>query len=127
MDYTSLCCVVRRLELGNVDNVSAHARRSNEAAVAEVFQPSTVDVGSLLLLPSPVDTGSSSAIEGPVQVSCDYSSIMIDRAVQGRSLGPWNSCIGDKDIETTIEIVDDVVDQCLNIFRVGRIALVSSA
>ena len=90
--------------------MSAHARGSNEAAVAVVLQLIPVDVGPLLLLPSPVDTSSSSAVEGPVQVSCDYPSIMIDRTVQCRSLSPWNSSIGDKNIKTTVELVDDLVD-----------------
>lgn len=37
VDDTSLGSVVRRLELRDVHNVSAHARRSDEASVGEVL------------------------------------------------------------------------------------------
>lgn len=78
MDDAGLCSVVSRLQLGNVYDMSAHARSRNEAAVAVVLELLPIDVGSLLFLSSPVDTSSPGAIEGSIQIGCNHSSIVID-------------------------------------------------
>lgn len=66
MDDASLGSVVSRLQLGDIDNVSAHACCSNEAAIGIILKFLSIDISSLLFLPSPVDTSSSGTIERAV-------------------------------------------------------------
>ena len=127
VDDTCLGGIVRCLQLGYVDNMAAHARCGNKATIAVILQILPVDVGSLLFLPSPVDPSSSGTVEGTVQVGSDYSSIMLDFAVQRCTLGPGYARICDKDVKTAVELMNNLIDDCLDAFRIRGVTLVRSA
>lgn len=127
MDDACLGGIVRCLQLRDVDNVPTHAGCGNKAAIAVILQLLPVDVGSLLLLPSPVDARSSGTVERAVQVGSDYSSIVFDFAVKRCTLGPGYSGICDKDIKTAVEFTNNLIDDCLDAFRIGGVTLIRSA
>lgn len=125
MDHSRLSCVVRGLHLREVDNMSAHGCRSDEAAISKVGQFLPIEVGTVFLLSPPVCSGSASAVEGAVQVAVHYCGIVLDRAVNHRPFSPGNSGIGNKDIQTAIEFLDNGVDADPDGIGVGDITLVS--
>lgn len=114
MDDAGLGCVVSGLQLWDVDNVTAHASSGDERAIGVVLQLLAVQSGSLLLLPSPVRGGGLGAVEGTVQVGHDDVLVVVDLAIDHGTLGPWNTRVGDEDIETAVELLDDVVDGLFN-------------
>jgi len=60
--------VVRGLEIWKINDVAAHRRRGNEAAVCEALKLAAVERGTLSLLPPPVQTGHAGAVKDPVNV-----------------------------------------------------------
>ena len=127
MNNACLSGIVCCLELGYVDNVPAHASCGNKATIAVVLQLLPIDVGSLLFLPSPVDTSSSGTVEGAVQVSSDYSSIVFDFAVKRCTLGPGYSSISNKNVKTAVELSNNLIDDGLDTFRIRGVTLIRSA
>ena len=67
MDDAGFCGIVRSLELGHVDDVSAHAGRRHKATVWKV-DLFAIEVGPFGVLSSPVLAGSSSTVEGAIKV-----------------------------------------------------------
>lgn len=110
MDDTSFGCVIRRLQLGDVDNVSAHTRSSNEAAVGETLKFFAVQVRTLLLLTPPVGTSSPRTVESAIEIGCHNLTVVSDLSVEHGALLPWNPGIGDENIETAIEFFDNLGD-----------------
>ena len=127
MDDARLGCVVCSLKLRDVHNVPTHTRGSNEATISIVVEFVSVDISSFLLLSPPVDPGSSCAIECAIQVCGDDTSVVVDCAVECRTLSPWYPSICYKDIKTTIELMDDLINNSLDAFGISGVALVCSA
>lgn len=68
MNDTSLGAVVSRLQLRDVDNVSAHAGRSHEATICEALELLAVQVGAFLLLTPPVRSSGPGTVDGAVEI-----------------------------------------------------------
>ena len=127
VDDTGLGSVVCSLELGNVDNVAGHGGRGDEAAVAVVLELVAVEVGALLPLPPPDLTGGTGAEEGTVKIGGDDLVVVGDLTVDGRTLGPWDARVGNEDVQTAVELLDNIVDLLLDIGLVGDVDLVGLA
>lgn len=125
MDDGRFGSIVCRLQLGEVDDVAAHRSRRNEAAVSEVGQLVTIGVGTLLLLSAPVGGGGSGAVKRSIKVNADDIAVMFKGAVHHRALGPGNTGVGNKNIQTAIELRHDSVDSLLNGLRIGDLNLIS--
>ena len=117
--------IVCRLQLRNVDNMTAHGSSGHEAAVGEVVQLLAVDVSALLLLSPPVSCRRLGAVEGAVQINVDYTRVVIQRAVDHGALGPGNTGIGDENIQSAIKVLHNLIDGRLHGICVGDLDLVS--
>ena len=127
MDDTSLGGVVCTLQLRDVDNVSTHTGSSNEATVGVVLQLLAGHGGHLLLLTSPMGTCSTSTVEGAVKIRCDYLAVMVNLPVEHGTLCPRDPGIGDEDVETAVEFLDDLINHLLNVLGVRHVDLISLA
>lgn len=121
---TGLGGVIRSLELRNVDNVTTHGGSSDKASVGEVLELVTVQVGTLLLLSSPVSSGSASAVPGSVEIGLNNIEVVLDGPVNSATLGPWDTGIGDENVEATVEVLDGFVNSGLSLLLVTQIGLV---
>jgi len=124
VDNTSLGGVVGRLHLGEVDNVPTHRTSSNKATVGEVGELLAIDISAFLLLTAPVDRSSLGAVKDAVKVNADDRTVVLNRAVDHRALGPGYTSVGNEDIETAVEILDNGVGGVLDGLEVGRLDLV---
>lgn len=124
MDHTSFGRVVGSLQLRDVDDVATHGSSGNEATVGEILQLVAVQVGSLLLLASPVSSGVLGTVEGTVKVSVDNIEVVLLRAIDHSALGPWDTSVGNEDIEATIEFLDGEIDGFLDGLDVPDVDLV---
>jgi len=111
VDDAGLSRVISRLQLGNVDNVSAHAGCGHKAAICVVLQLVSLHIRSLLLLTSPVDAGSPSTVVGAIEIGSDNFAVVVDLSVQHCSLSPWDTGIGNEDVQTAVEFFDNVVNR----------------
>ena len=127
VDNACFSGIVRCLQLGYIDNVPTHASCGNKTTITVIFQLLPVDVGSLLFLPSPVDTSSSGTVKCTVQVGSDHSSIVSNLAVKRCTLGPGYSSICDKDIKTAVELMNNLINDCLDTFGIRGVTLIRSA
>lgn len=127
MPAACLGSVVGGLHLGEVDNVSAHGRGSDEAAIGEVGELVAIDVGALLLLSSPVGSGRAGAVEDAIQVDLDDFVVVVDGGVHHGTLNPRDTRVGNHDIQTAVELLDDLVDGVLDSLGISDIELVGLA
>lgn len=127
VNNTSLSSVVRSLQLRDVDNMSAHARRSDKASVREVLELLAVDGGALGLLAAPVLTSRARRVEGSIQISGDDLLVVGELAVERGTLRPWDAGVGDEDVETAVEVGDGLVDGLLDGLVGGDVYLVCLA
>ena len=126
MDDSSLCGIVRSLQLGDVDNHTAHTRRSNEAAILEVDLVA-VDVSAFFSLSPPVLACRTVAVERAIQVGVHHVMIVFDLAVEHGSLRPRDAGVGNENVETAVEFLDNLVDHLLDMLLVSHIDLVGLA
>ena len=124
MDNPRLGGVIRSLHLRKVDNMTAHRRRGHKAPIAEVLQRLPVQVSPLFLLSLPVGRGRPSAVEGPVEVNPHHLGVVAKRAIDHGALCPRHSGIGDKDVQTAVEVLDALVNGLLHGRRIGDVTLV---
>lgn len=117
--------VVGSLHLREIDNMSAHGRSRDEAAVGEVGQLVAVQISTLVLLSPPVRSSCLGAVERAVKVAPDDTRIVIQRPVDHRPLSPGNASVGDEDIQTTVHLAHDGIDDDLDGVGVGDVDLVS--
>ncbi len=127
VDDTSLGGIVRSLQLRDVDNMPAHRRRRDEAAVGEVLELVAIGIGALELLAAPDLAGRASAEEGAVKVGGDDLVVVGDLAADGGALGPGDAGVGNEDVEAAVELLDDFVDDLLDVGFVGDVDLVGLA
>lgn len=127
VNNTSLSSIVRRLELRDIDNMSAHARRSNKASIRVVLELLAVDRGALGLLAAPVLTSRARRVEGSVQIGSDHLLVVGDLAVEHGALRPWDAGVGDEDVEAAAEVGDGLVDGLLDRLVGGDVYLVCLA
>lgn len=127
MDYSSFGSVICSLQLRNIDNRATHARRSDKASILEVLNLLSATIDALELLSAPDPASSTSAEEGAVKISSDDFTIMFDFAIDSWTLGPRNSRIGNEDVETGVEVGDDLVDDGVDVCLVGDVELVGFA
>lgn len=124
MNNTSLGGVVRSLQLGNVDNVAAHGGSGNKAAVCEVLQLVAEQVGALVFLAAPVSGGSTGTVPGSVKVGLHNIQVVLDGTIDTSTLSPWNTSVGNKDIEAATKVIDSLVDGLLSLLVVAEVRLV---
>ena len=127
MNDSSFGSVICSLQLWNIHNRATHARRSDEASIFEILNLLPVAIDAFELLPAPDPACSTGAEEGAVEICGDYFTIMFDFAIDGRTLGPGNSRIGNEDVETGVEFGDDLVDDGVDVGLVGDVELVGFA
>lgn len=124
MEDTTLGGVVSGLHLREVDNVTTHGGSSHKATVGEILQGLAVQIGALLFLSLPVGSSGLSAVEGSVQVNANNLGVVGKRAVNHGTLSPGDTSVGNEDIQTAIEFLDNLVDGLLNGLGVDGVALV---
>lgn len=105
----------------------AHTSSSHEATVGIVVQLLAVHRSHLFLLASPVLASGSSAVEGAVEIGSDDLAVVVDFAVEHGALSPWDTGIGDEDVETAIEFLDDLINHLIDVFGIGDVDLVGLA
>ena len=127
VDNTSLGSVVRGLELRDVDNVSAHARGSDKASVGEVLELLAIGGGALLLLAAPVLTSRAGRVEGSIEIGGDDLLVVGNLSVEHSALGPWDTRVGDEDIEAAAEVGNGLVNSLLDGLESGDVHLVCLA
>lgn len=88
--------------------MSTHTRSSNKAAVCETLQFFAVNVGTLLLLASPVSTSGFGTVECAVQIGSDNLTVVINFSVKHGALHPWDTSIGNENVEATVEFFNDL-------------------
>jgi len=110
MDNTSLRSIIRSLELRNIHNMSAHARRRHKTAIGIPLQRPSVERRALGLLAPPVLSSSAGAVEGSVQVSAHHLRVVDEIAIDHGALRPGDAAVGDEDVEAAVEFGDDVID-----------------
>lgn len=64
-------------------------------------------------------------IGGRTKIRRDNLVVVGDFAVSGGTLGPRNTRVGNEDVKTTIELLDNLVDSSLDAGLVGHVDLVS--
>lgn len=124
MDNATLGSVIGSLQLGKVDNVTAHGSSSDEAAVGEVGELVAVDIGALLLLTAPVGRGGPGAVECAVQVSAHDVTVVLDRSINHGTLGPRDTGVGNKHVQAAIKVLDNGIGGLLNGLGIGDLDLV---
>lgn len=127
MDDTSLGGVVCTLQLRDIDNVSTHTSGSNKATIAVVLQLLAGHGSHFLLLTSPMCTGSTGTVKGAVEIGCDNLAVMVNLAVEHGTLCPWDTGVGDEDVEAATEFLDDLIDHLLNMLGVRHVDLIGLA
>lgn len=117
--------VVGGLHLGEIDNMTTHRGRSNEAAVCEVCELVAVGIGTLLLLAAPVFSSGLGTVEGTVEINGDDIAVVVEGTVDHRAFGPGNTGVSNENVETAIEFIDNVVYSLLNSLCIGDLNLIS--
>jgi hypothetical protein len=49
---------------------------------------------------------------------------VLDGAIDTSALGPWNTCVGNKNIETAAKVIDSLVDGLFGLLVVAEVGLV---
>lgn len=114
MDNSALGSVVGRLHLGKVDNVTTHRSCRNEAPIGEVGQFVAIDIGALLFLAAPVCSSRPSTVEGAIEINADHVAVVLQGSIDHGALGPGNTRVGNKHIQTAIEVLDGLVDSLVD-------------
>jgi hypothetical protein len=125
VNNTGLGGVIRSLQLGNVDNMTAHGCSSDKAAVGEVFQLIAEQVSALVFLAAPVSGGGTGTVPGSVKVGLHNVQVVLDGAIDTGTLGPWNTGVGNKDIEAAAKVIYSLVNGILGLLVVAEVGLVS--
>jgi hypothetical protein len=71
-----------------------------------------------------VGGGGASTVEGTVEVNADNIAVMFKGAVHHGALSPWNTSVGNKNVQTAIEILHNGVDGLLDLLRIGDLNLI---
>ena len=127
MNNPGLGSIIRSLQLWNIHNRAAHARRPDEASIFEILNLLPAAINALELLSAPDPAGGTSTEKGTVEIGSDDFTIMFDLAVDGWSLGPGNARIGNEDVQAGVEFGYDLVDDGVDIGLIGDVELVSFA
>lgn len=98
MDDTRFGGVVCCLHLREVDNVTAHGSGGHKAAIGEVVERVTIDIGALLLLSPPVGCRCPGAVESSVQVDVDNTRVVVQWTVNHGTFSPGDTGIGDENV-----------------------------
>lgn len=124
MADTRLGRIIRSLELRNVDNVTAHRGSSDKTSISEILKLVAKQVGALFLLSSPMRGSSTSAVPGGIKVGLNNIQVVLNGAINGGTLGPWNASVGDENIQAAIEVLDGLIDDRLGFLLVAQVTLV---
>lgn len=127
MDDSRLGGVVCGLQLRDVDDVTAHRGGGDKAATSEVLELVAEDVGALDLLSPPVSSGRLGTVVGAVQVGVDDIQVVVNGAVHHGALGPWDTRVGDEDVEAAVEVLDGLVHSLLDLLSILDVDLVGLA
>ena len=127
MDDTGFGPVVCSLQLGDVDNMTTHAGGGNEAAITIALKLPSIYVRTLLFLASPYLASCSCAVECTVQVGRYDLAVVLNLAIKCRALGPRYTGVRNEDIQSPIEISDNLINNVFNLLGIGDVDLVCSA
>lgn len=118
VDDSRLGAVVDGLQLGNVDDAAAHRGGGNEAPSDKVIQRLAVDSCALLLLAAEVRSRRLGAPHNTVDVDGHDLLGCLRGAVDEGTVLPRNARVGDEDVQTAVELLDNLVDGLVH--GVGR-------
>ena len=127
MDHGSFGSIVRRLKLGNVDDMSAHTRGGNETPQLEILQLLSIRICPLHFLASPMEASGICTVIHAVHIGRHDVLVMFDIAVEKAALRPWNARICYKDIEASIEFFHDRIDHLFDLLLAPDIYLICLA
>lgn len=68
--------------------------------------------------------GGTSTVPGSVKVGLHNVQVMLDGAVDTGTLSPWDTSVGNKDIEAATKVIDSLVDGLLSLLVVAEVRLV---
>ena len=107
-----------RLQLWDIRNVSRHGRSSDEASVAVILHLLThhIHASAFVLLAEDLARGLRT-VEDRVKIRSYDLVIVGELAIDHPALSPGNTGIGDEDVETTVEVASDLIDDFLGIFK----------
>lgn len=110
MNNAGLGCVVCSLHLWDIDNMSTHTCRSDETTICVILELLSVKSRSLFLLASPVVTCGTGAVESAVEIRGDDFAVVVDLAIEHGTLRPRDTSIGNEDVETAVEFLDNGIN-----------------
>jgi len=110
VDDRRLGSVVGRLQLWDIDDMPAHARRGDEAAVRVTLEVASVGRGPLGLLAPEVPPGRPRAVCCAVQIDRHNLFVVVQAAVEEGTLLPRQPGIGYEHVQPTVKLTDDAVD-----------------
>lgn len=106
----SLGAIVHGLELRNVDDATAHGGGGDEAASDVVLERLAIEGSSLLLLATEVSTSRFGTPHDTIHIDSHDLLGSLSGPINESTILPGDSRIGDKDIETAVELSNDAVD-----------------
>src|SRR6266487_4508787 len=109
MNYSSFGCIIRSLQLWNINNMTTHACGRDKAAALKV-NLIAINIRPLRLLSTPVLPCRNGAVECPVQVGRHDLAVVLGLAIQCCTLSPGNTRVGDEDVQTSVKLVNNFVD-----------------
>lgn len=127
MNHGGLGAVIHSLQLRDVDDAAAHGCRRDEASGDEVLQRLAVNRRALLLLAAEMSAGALGTPHDAVHVDGHDIAGRFDRAVDEGALGPRDARVGDEDVETAVELLDDLVNSLVDILGRSNVDLVRLA
>lgn len=127
MNHGGLGAVIHSLQLRNVDDAAAHGCRRDEASSNEILQRLAVNRRALLLLAAEMSTSALGTPHDAVHVDGHDVAGRFNRAVDEGALGPRDARVGDEDVETAVELLDDLGDGLVDILGRSNVDLVRLA
>jgi len=109
----SLRSVVSDLQLGEVLDVTTHACGGNKAAVSVVLERLAVEASLLLSLSSEDLTSGNGAVPDTIDIDSHDLVVVRELTLEHWSLGPWNTGVRHEDVETAVELLDNLVGEIL--------------
>src|SRR3569833_104521 len=110
VDDRRLGSVVGRLQLWDIDDMPAHARRGDEAAVRVTLEVASVGRGPLGLLAPDEPPGRPRAVCCAVQIVRHNLFVVVQAAVEEGTLLPRQPGFGYEHVQPTVKLTDDAVD-----------------
>ena len=114
VDDGGLAAIVHSLQLGNVDNAAAHRRSGDKTTSGEVLERLAVNGCLLLLLATEVCASRLGTPHHAVDVDSHDLASRLNAAIDEGTILPCNTRVGDKYVQSTVELLDNIIDGFVN-------------